>query len=77
MQALQPEGPYYLLGVSFGGGVAFEVARQLAEQGQETALLGLMDTYGPGETKTIGRSSLSVHLSNLRASGDQLTCSKK
>jgi len=47
MQNFQPHGPYFLLGVSFGGTVAFEMARQLDAKGQKVALLGLLDTYGP------------------------------
>lgn len=47
MQTFQPHGPYFLLGVSFGGTVAFEMARQLHDLGEKVALLGLLDTYGP------------------------------
>ncbi len=44
IRTLQPEGPYYLAGLSFGGIVAFEMAQQLTAQGQEVALLALFDT---------------------------------
>jgi thioesterase domain-containing protein len=44
LMAFQPEGPYYLGGWSFGGAVAFEMARQLAEREKEIALLLLIDT---------------------------------
>jgi len=40
----QPHGPYYLCGYSFGGLVAFEMARRLAGSGEEVGLLGLFDT---------------------------------
>jgi amino acid adenylation domain-containing protein len=40
----QPEGPYYLCGYSFGGLVAFELARRLWESGDEVGLVGLFDT---------------------------------
>jgi amino acid adenylation domain-containing protein len=40
---LQPEGPYYLGGHSFGGKVAFEMARQLRAEGERIALLALVD----------------------------------
>jgi len=40
----QPHGPYYLCGYSFGGLVAFEIARRLRELGDEVALVGLFDT---------------------------------
>lgn len=47
MRRLQPEGPYYLGGHSFGGLVAFEMAQQLQHAGQHVALLVLFDTPGP------------------------------
>jgi thioesterase domain-containing protein len=41
-------GPYYLGGWSLGGAVAFELARQLAAEGREVALLAILDgTPGP------------------------------
>jgi acyl-coenzyme A synthetase/AMP-(fatty) acid ligase/thioesterase domain-containing protein/acyl carrier protein len=40
----QPEGPYYLCGYSFGGLVAFEIARRLRAAGDEVGLVGLFDT---------------------------------
>jgi amino acid adenylation domain-containing protein len=45
IRALQPSGPYFLLGYSFGGLVAYEMARQLAAQGERIALLAMVDTY--------------------------------
>jgi thioesterase domain-containing protein/acyl carrier protein len=45
LQKAQPDGPYYLGGYSFGGLVAVEMARRLADAGQEVALLALVDTY--------------------------------
>ena len=47
IRAVQPEGPYCLGGLSFGGVVAFEMARQLHTQGKQVTLLGLFDTYLP------------------------------
>ena len=43
IKAQQPDGPYYLCGYSFGGLVAFEIARRLRESGDEVALVGLFD----------------------------------
>jgi acetoacetyl-CoA synthetase len=40
----QPNGPYYLCGYSFGGLVAFEIARRLSEAGDQVGLVGLFDT---------------------------------
>jgi amino acid adenylation domain-containing protein len=43
MRQLQPRGPYYLGGHSFGAMLAMEAARQLADAGEEVALLVLID----------------------------------
>lgn len=43
IRAVQPQGPYYLGGWCFGGMVAFEMAQQLKRQGEEVALLFLLD----------------------------------
>jgi amino acid adenylation domain-containing protein len=42
IRAVQPEGPYYLLGSCFGGVVAWEMARQLRTAGQAIGFLGLI-----------------------------------
>ncbi len=47
IRMLQSEGPYYLGGFSFGGAIAFEMARQLHRQGQQVGLVVLLDTYPP------------------------------
>ncbi len=46
IRSVQPEGPYHIGGHSFGGLVAYEMARCLKEQGQEVALLVLIDAAG-------------------------------
>jgi thioesterase domain-containing protein len=43
LQAFKPEGPYHLGGYCFGGNVAQEMARLLAAQGAEVALLALFN----------------------------------
>ncbi|HET7506815.1 MAG TPA: non-ribosomal peptide synthetase, partial [Solirubrobacterales bacterium] len=43
IRGLQPQGPYRLMGHSFGGLLAFEIARQLTEQGEEVDWLGIVD----------------------------------
>ena len=45
LRAAQPSGPYFLGGYSFGGYVAIEMARTLMAEGQEIAILALLDTY--------------------------------
>ncbi len=44
MRDLQPNGPYYLAGWSFGGLLAFEMASQLSRTGEEIGFLGMIDT---------------------------------
>jgi amino acid adenylation domain-containing protein len=44
IKARQSRGPYYLCGYSFGGLVAFDMARRLWESGDEIGLVGLFDT---------------------------------
>ncbi|MEH2221573.1 amino acid adenylation domain-containing protein [Nostoc sp.] len=43
MQTVQPQGPYFLGGHSYGGNVVFEMAQQLVAQGHEVALLVVID----------------------------------
>jgi amino acid adenylation domain-containing protein len=47
MQAVQPQGPYFLGGHSYGGNVAFEMAQQLVNQGHKVALLVVIDASAP------------------------------
>ena len=42
---INPKGPYAIAGFSFGGIVAFEIARQLKEQGKIVSIIALLDTY--------------------------------
>jgi thioesterase domain-containing protein/NAD(P)-dependent dehydrogenase (short-subunit alcohol dehydrogenase family) len=43
IRTMQPEGPYHLVGYSFGGIVAFEVAQQITAQRGQVGVLGLFD----------------------------------
>jgi len=45
---IQPRGPYRLGGHSFGGHVAYEMARLLHERGETVEFVALLDTYAPG-----------------------------
>jgi thioesterase domain-containing protein len=46
LTAFRPAGAFRLGGSSFGGVVAFEMARQLQRRGREVELLALLDSYG-------------------------------
>jgi acetoacetyl-CoA synthetase len=57
VRAIQPNGPYALGGYSFGGIVAFEMARLLANAGERVDRLVLIDTYvHPGCLTAPGRA---------------------
>ena len=45
MQQLQPQGPYHIMGFSFGGLIAYEMACQLKANGHQVNFLGLLDSY--------------------------------
>jgi thioesterase domain-containing protein/aryl carrier-like protein len=47
IKTVQPAGPYHLLGHSFGGTVAYEIAVQLREHGDDIAALIIGDAYPP------------------------------
>jgi pristinamycin I synthase 3 and 4 len=47
IREIQPEGPYHLLGASFGGMVAHSMACLLQRDGAEVGLLALIDCYPP------------------------------
>jgi amino acid adenylation domain-containing protein len=45
--AAQPQGPYYLMGWSLGGTIAFDIAAVLEGQGHTVGFLGLVDSTIP------------------------------
>ena len=44
IRSLQPQGPYRLIGTSFGGIIVYEIALQLQAAGETVDFLGLVDT---------------------------------
>ncbi|MEU6236010.1 amino acid adenylation domain-containing protein [Kitasatospora sp. NPDC047058] len=68
IREVQPEGPYHLLGWSFGGTVAHEIAVRLRERGEQVRLLALMDSYpapGGGGRLTDDHQALADLLDSL------------
>jgi thioesterase domain-containing protein len=49
IRAIQPAGPYHLGGFSFGGVVAFEIARQLKAQTAQVGAVIMMDSLPPNQ----------------------------
>ena len=45
IKSIQPEGPYSLFGWSFGGVLAFEIARQLTNTGNIVKKLVMIDPF--------------------------------
>jgi thioesterase domain-containing protein len=64
IQAVQPTGPYHFLGFSFGGLVAFEMARQLRNRGELVGMLGLLDNLWMG-ARPKGSAPLQRNLPKL------------
>ena len=59
---VQARGPYHVAGFSFGGAVAYEIARQLRERGDEIGLLALIDA-GNRDALVRGAQKLARKLS--------------
>lgn len=51
LKTIQPKGPYYLIGASAGGIVAYEMAKQLIDDGAQIALLMMIDSPDPIKMK--------------------------
>jgi len=49
IRGLQGAGPYHLIGMCMGGLVAWEIACQLRDAGQEIGLVALIETWPPDE----------------------------
>ncbi len=47
VKSVQPHGPYLLGGYCYGGVVAYEMARLLHSQGEQIALLAMIEGYAP------------------------------
>ncbi|GAA1985292.1 amino acid adenylation domain-containing protein [Catenulispora subtropica] len=67
MQKIQPEGPYHLIGWSYGGTLVQAVAAELDRRGQGVALAAILDSHpgGQGFTKTHAEKQLSDYRQEL------------
>ena len=54
IRAVQPHGPFRLIGHSFGAILAYEVARQLTAAGEHVGFLGLLDASGRLSARDVG-----------------------
>ena len=71
LRRIQREGPYQLVGYSFGGVIAYEMARQLLESGERVDFLGLLDTPAPGYVLPLS-ARLRMHTANAAQFGRML-----
>jgi thioesterase domain-containing protein/acyl carrier protein len=62
LKTLQPHGPYSLIGHSYGGVVAYEMARILLEEDEEIASLTLLDSRAPSVYQGMARRDLASEL---------------
>ncbi|HKY27539.1 MAG TPA: amino acid adenylation domain-containing protein [Pyrinomonadaceae bacterium] len=53
LRAVRPEGPYQFVGICRGAHIAFEMARRLEQDGQQVALVGVLDTWVAENTYNI------------------------
>jgi arthrofactin-type cyclic lipopeptide synthetase C len=60
IDALQPHGPVHLLGHSFGGWVAYEIAGRLSAANRPPASLTLVDSEAPGQGGIVGGEHTSL-----------------
>jgi amino acid adenylation domain-containing protein len=65
IRAVAPEGPYYLGGVSAGGAIAFEMARQLKAVGEQVARLVFFDSYAPDPIENAWEENNLALISNF------------
>jgi glycosyltransferase involved in cell wall biosynthesis/thioesterase domain-containing protein len=59
IQATEPSGPYYLIGHSFGGQLALEIAQQLMAAGKAVAFLGVINDQANLLARRFGTSHTS------------------
>ena len=61
LRHVRPKGPYVLCGFSFGGLVAFEMAKRLRASGEQVPALVLFDTYEPEEFARVMKREEKFH----------------
>ncbi|MDX2021255.1 MAG: SDR family NAD(P)-dependent oxidoreductase [Deltaproteobacteria bacterium] len=74
VRSVQPHGPYLLAGLCAGGIIAFEMARQLEDAGEETHFVGIIDAadvHAEERKLRSTRARLNRALHTLRRPTDQ------
>ncbi|HWJ51150.1 MAG TPA: amino acid adenylation domain-containing protein [Solirubrobacteraceae bacterium] len=66
IRTVQPHGPYFFGGFCFAGVVAYEIARQLTEQGEELGMVALIDAYPRGTRAPAKSDNRRIKLEEFR-----------
>lgn len=69
IRRIQPAGPYYIGGYSFGGIAAYDMVQQLLKHGDSIAGLILLDTANPQLVKWTFREYVGTHITNILKKG--------
>ena len=69
VRAQQPHGPYLLVGVSFGGVLAYEMAQQLVRDGEPVALVTMLDSMLPSALRRDWGRWLAEKVRRARSKG--------
>lgn len=67
IRSLQPHGPYNVIGLCQGAYIAFEMARQLENEGERLNLLGVLDTWTEENTRRKSLFLAAMAMRRLRA----------
>lgn len=77
IRTVQPHGPYHLVGESFGGVVAFEMAHQLRAAGEDVAFVALLDAQAPSHQANLSiQRRLNLHWQFFHQQGLSYICEK-
>ena len=65
IRQIQPQGPYYLAGHSFGAWVAYEIAWRLSASGETVALCAILDMPSPPQHPIGGKRDTEKQIATL------------
>ncbi len=68
----QPHGPYVFIGLSFGGLIIYEMARQLERAGEKVSLLVFLDSIAPGTVQLGWKRTIRRQLRKARERGRKM-----
>lgn len=77
IEDVQPAGPVHLVGHSFGGWVAFEVALRLQAARRPVASLTLVDSEAPGQGDVLGQEHRAVDVVSMLMESLELASEKR